>query len=75
MERWRERVETSQAHRQTLNPIAWAGSRKRIASDRGGGGGGGGKRLFSFFFSSLPLLFLQHGSQQSMRAPNAAAVA
>lgn len=50
MERWRERVETSQAHRQTLNPIAWAGSRKRIASDRGGGGGGGGKRLFSFFF-------------------------
>ncbi|KAK2833916.1 hypothetical protein Q5P01_017805 [Channa striata] len=38
-ERQRARLETSQAHRQTLNPIARAGSRKRAARDAGRGGG------------------------------------
>lgn len=67
VERQRERVETSQAHRQTLNPIAWAGSRKRIVRDTGGGGGEG-KSLFPPFF---PFSFCIAHS----RSPNAVAVA
>lgn len=74
MEQWRERerAETSQAHRQTLNPIAWAGSRKRIVKDRGGKGGGGdeGKTLFSSPSSSSSFS-VQHTSESA--SSNAAA--
>lgn len=73
MEQWRERerAETSQAHRQTLNPIAWAGSRKQIVKDRGGKGGGGdeGKTLFSSPSSSS--FSVQHTSESA--SSNAAA--
>lgn len=50
------RAETSQAHRQTLNPIAWAGSRKRAVQDTAGGGGGGGGEGRSLFLLLQPSL-------------------
>lgn len=55
--------ETSQAHRQTLNPIVWASSRKWIVGDRRGGDGGGPSSI----------ILLQHTAESA--SPSAAAAA
>lgn len=74
-----EKAETSQAHRQALNPIAWAGSRKWIVKDGGrkGGGGGEGRKKKVVFFPSSSSFFFPSSVQQSAKtvSPNAAAVA